>query len=240
MGDTQYACDDLSDDKIDWQSIRAGDKEAIQYAFDCAEPLWKWILDHEIAGWRTNCWDRQDIEQDMRLRLLVAIPNFDYVNGYWASYVVGIARKHAAMLRSRRRWPGAETERKASWCDYKASSDSDHALYGMSVVAASLDVPLLTGEDDNHTVGSMLVDNEEWQRNVETRLDFLRVLEEASLTDCEYMVFVYHTIEDIPSAQCEHLLNLSHKQIDNALQRAKRKIRKAWQYNEDGCYTDAS
>lgn len=231
----------LDDNNIDWSGIRSGNKEAVQYALDCAEPLWKWVLDREAIGWRQDTWDSQDIAQDMRLRLLLAMPNFDCENGHWSSYVAGIARNHAASIRSRRRWPGAETERKASWCDQKFANDSGHGFCGMGMAPTSLDMPFVSGtEDEEFTLGATLLDEHQWQMDIETRFDFLNVLEAAHLTDCEYAVFTYRVLWDIPCVQCEELLDLSYRQIDNALQRAKRKLRKAWLHDIDGYRAYAS
>lgn len=202
---------------IDWVAVREGDAEEIEKALLRVEGLWHYVLDHKAPGWRRVVWDMQEIEQEMRLKLLTSIRRYDPAVGSWETYAVGVAEKYAVNVRMRMALPGAETHGKAR---------PGAERYGLDKSPMSLSSPSIAGRDDVDTVGDRIpAPDTDWEGDIHTQMDWQELLKAAQLTKQQTLALYVRVIEPMGLAEAEAKYGITSKQQDNGLQNAKRRLR---------------
>lgn len=223
---------EASNDKdmyIDWDKVHSGDELETQRAIESVEALCWWVLDRRAPGWRANRWDEDDIKQQMRLSLLRGTRWFDPEKGKWSSYAGRIAHHLARDIRDRLIWPIAGTVRQANHLNGLYANAEDPKQYEpLRGALASLDASVNPTGDT--CLGEFMIspETEEWEDVVCEQLDIDRLLGKTKLTELESTALLAMFVLDMPYSAITAQYGIHHKAIDNALRRAKGKLRKVY------------
>lgn len=219
---TKY--DDMN---IDWDKVHDGDKPETQRAVESVENLCWWMLDQTTPQWRDNPWDEEDIKQELRMNLLMGARIYDPKQSKWRTYAIAITRNIAREVWICSKWPLASNYGQARYCNEK-SMENPEAYEMVRLTPISLDAPL--GSDEGSGYIGDLLPGVNWEDAVCEQLDLLQmstaILSNAQLSRLEWVVLQAWCIRDMPWAKIASQYGIECKQIDNALQRAKRKLRK--------------
>jgi len=219
---TKY--DDMN---IDWGKVHDGDKLETQRAIESVENLCWWVLDQTTPQWRDNPWDAEDIKQELRMHLLMGARIYDPKKSKWRTYAAAIAQNIAREVWICSKWPLAGTYSKARYCNEKSVEDPE-AYEMVRLAPISLDMPL--GSDEGSGCIGDLLPGVNWEDALCEQWDLLQmstaILSNAQLSRLEWIVVQAWWIHDMPWAKIASQYGIERKQIDNALQRAKRKLRK--------------
>lgn len=217
------------DMNIDWTKVHAGDELETQRAMKSVERLCWWVLDRRAPGWRANRWDEEDIKQEVRLSLLSGTRHFNPERGEWGAYASRIAWHLACDVRNQLIWPVTGNARQAYRLNQLYVDAEDPGEYeALRGSLASIDAPV--NPDGDTCLGDFILspESEGWEDDVCDRLAMHDVMNQANLTELEATVFWAWFARDMAYREIDNHYELGSKRVDNALQRAKRKLRKTY------------
>lgn len=217
------------DMNIDWTKVHAGDELETQRAMKSVERLCWWVLDRRAPGWRANRWDEEDIKQEVRLSLLSGTRHFNPERGEWGAYASRIAWHLACDVRNQLIWPVTGNARQAYRLNQLYVDAEDPGEYeALRGSPASIDAPV--NPDGDTCLGDFILspESEGWEDDVCGRLDLQVLVSKAKLSNLESLVLWAWFIANMPWPEISERYGLRWKQIDNASERVKRKLRKTY------------
>lgn len=214
---------------IDWDKVHSGDELETQRAIESVEALCWWVLDRRAPGWRANRWDEDDIKQQVRLSLLSGTRHFNPERGEWGAYASRIAWHLACDVRNQLIWPVTGNARQAYRLNQLYVDAEDPGEYeALRGSLASIDAPV--NPDGDTCLGDFILspESEGWEDDVCEQLDIDRLLSKTKLTELESTALLAMFVLDMPYSAITAQYGIHHKAIDNALRRAKGKLRKVY------------